>query len=309
MSAGASFWRHILAIPLFSCARSVLLPRAGGEERRCGDRLICSTYCFPRSRRRRYSRNSSTSETIGCILTVNQSGRQNRQTHEEPAHCAFPFRVLGSSPWAVRSGPEARICIRAGRPGRSRDRTEPWRKGGEARQGRARGYLPGSVYAPYFYSDLGYDSGLGLDSADEPMLDAPPIVYREPYQAAAAPPKPVEGPVLLELQGDHWVRTAGNGPPQIVGQSSRPEPERTPNQSVAAPSAVLVFRDGHTEEIGKYCIMGANIRISTDYWSTGSWTQTVKIPDLDIPATLKLNQQRGTNFRLPSSPYEVMIGG
>jgi hypothetical protein len=115
--------------------------------------------------------------------------------------------------------------------------------------------------------------------------------------------------VLLELQGDHWVRTTSYGQPQIVGQLYRPEPEQASNPPAAPPSAVLVFRDGHKEEIGKYCIIGATIHIDTDYWSTGSWTRTVQIPDLNVPATLKLNQERGTHFRLPSGPYEVMIGG
>jgi hypothetical protein len=110
------------------------------------------------------------------------------------------------------------------------------------------------------------------------------------------------------LQGGHLVRVIPNGQPQTAGKSSRPQPEKASNLPTAAPSAVLVFRDGHKEEIGKYCIKGSTIQISSDYWSTGSWTQTVQISDLDVPATLKLNQERGTNFRLPSGPYEVMIG-
>jgi hypothetical protein len=114
---------------------------------------------------------------------------------------------------------------------------------------------------------------------------------------------------MLELQGDNWVETKSYGPPQVVGQVYRPEPISASNTAAAAPSAVLVFRDGSRQEIGHYCIIGATIRISTDYWSTGSWTRTVAISELDVPATLKLNQERGTHFRLPSGPYEVMIGG
>jgi hypothetical protein len=75
------------------------------------------------------------------------------------------------------------------------------------------------------------------------------------------------------------------------------------------PPAVLVFRDGHQEQIGQYRIMGTTIYVNTDYWSSGAWTRTIPLADLDVPATLKLNQQRGANFRLPSSPDEVMIGG
>ena len=133
----------------------------------------------------------------------------------------------------------------------------------------------------------------------------------------------------LELEGDHWVRITPYGPPQTVGQAAAPSnlPERasiahpeTPaaarTQATAAakppaplPPAVLVFRDGHQEQIGQYRIMGATIYVNTDYWSSGAWTRTIPLADLDVPATLKLNQQRGANFRLPSSPDEVMIGG
>lgn len=168
-------------------------------------------------------------------------------------------------------------------------------------------------YAPYFYPGYGYDSDYGLNSGYELTPDeAPPQPVAEETSPAATPQtpeKPAEGPVLLELQGDHWVRITSNGPPQTVGQLYRPQPEKASNPPTAAASAVLVFRDGHEEEIGKYCIIGETIHVTADYWSTGSWTRTVKILDLDVPATLKLNQERGTNFRLPSGPYEVMVGG
>jgi hypothetical protein len=71
---------------------------------------------------------------------------------------------------------------------------------------------------------------------------------------------------------------------------------------------MLVFRDGHQEAIGRYTIMGTTIYVSTEYWTSGAWTRSVQIAELDVPATLKLNRERGANFRLPSGPEEVMIG-
>ena len=73
------------------------------------------------------------------------------------------------------------------------------------------------------------------------------------------------------------------------------------------PPAVLVFRDGHKQEIEKYTIVGATIYTNADYWSSGSWTREVQIVELDVPATLKLNRERGAKFSLPSGPNEVMI--
>jgi hypothetical protein len=221
-------------------------------------------------------------------------------------HIALSFTALAavlvvSSTHAQRRGFASAPLARGGvafarpRPVRSFD----------GRQSHARRFFPAAGYAPFAYADSGFNS------AYEPMLDSPSpqIVYSEPYQIAPpAPPKPVEGPVLLELQGDHWVRTTSHGPPQIVGQLQRPEANVPTNPTTAEPSVVLLFRDGHREEIGKYCIVGSAIHISTDYWSTGAWTRTVEISQLDVAGTLKLNQERGTHFRLPSSPNEVMIG-
>jgi hypothetical protein len=129
---------------------------------------------------------------------------------------------------------------------------------------------------------------------------------------------------VLELQGDRWVRITNFGESQTVLQSSETGQERTVNPRSALPAAisrraqtaepvaklppaVLVFRDGHTEEIGKYMIRGATLYTSADYWSSGSWTRKIPIADLDVPATLKLNQERGAKFSLPSGPNEVMI--
>lgn len=70
---------------------------------------------------------------------------------------------------------------------------------------------------------------------------------------------------------------------------------------------MIVFRDGHMEEVEKYVIRGNVLYTSADYWTTGSWTRKIPVTDLDVPATLKLNQQRGAKFDLPSSPTEVMV--
>jgi hypothetical protein len=77
--------------------------------------------------------------------------------------------------------------------------------------------------------------------------------------------------------------------------------------SPALPRAVLLFRDGRKEEIERYVIQNDVIYVASDYWSTGSWTKQIPIAQLDVPATLKLNQQRGAKFRLPSGPGEIAV--
>lgn len=165
----------------------------------------------------------------------------------------------------------------------------------------------GGAYFPFFWDD--YDD-YGPD-----VVEAPPqtIVVQTPQPAAqaVAPPAPAE-PLVIELRGDRWVKLNGYG----EAQSTR---ELTPKQSTGManveasrppaplPSAVLVFRDGHQEEVGNYVIVGSTIYARSDYWTSGSWTRKVEMVELDLPTTLKVNQERGAQFRLPSSPIEIMM--
>jgi len=73
------------------------------------------------------------------------------------------------------------------------------------------------------------------------------------------------------------------------------------------PPAVLVFHDGRREEVSEYSIISGTIYSKADYWTTGSWTRKIQIADLDVPTTLKVNQERGVKFILPASPNQIVI--
>jgi hypothetical protein len=175
---------------------------------------------------------------------------------------------------------------------------------------RTRRYNSGSLFASPFYSDYDYEP--------EAIDEAPSQGFFPSAQSASpgSTPKPAEF-LVLELQGDHWVRLTNYGQSQ-TGQFHQLQPEQT-SATLASrqiqpaepftdlPLAVLVFRDGHQEQIGKYVIKDAAIYASADYYATGSWTKKVPIAALNVPATLRLNRDRGTNFTLPSGPHEVMI--
>jgi hypothetical protein len=193
-----------------------------------------------------------------------------------------------------------------------------------ARGGGGGGYFAGSAFDPYDYSDYAYDAS--APGAEEMQATPPQIIFAQAAPPVAAPSANAHQSVVLELQGDHWVRILNYGQSQSDGQTStatlgqtsnatapreanpttprRTDAEATP---VAIPPATLVYRDGHQEEIGKYAIIGATIYTNGDYWSSGSWTRQIQIAELDVPATLKVNQERGANFSLPSGPNEVMI--
>jgi hypothetical protein len=156
----------------------------------------------------------------------------------------------------------------------------------------------GLNYYPY-YDYAAYDSEDGRDPR-EGSLEAPPariIVQTAAPASSAVAPKPPES-LVMELRGDHWVR---------LTSSSTEFYEKSVNPPPALPPAILVFPDGHQEEAAKYTIVGKTISIKSDYWTSGSWTRTVPIADLDLPATLRANQARGANFRLPSRPGEVIM--
>jgi hypothetical protein len=169
---------------------------------------------------------------------------------------------------------------------------------------RRSGPLPYYPY-PYYDYDYGYDS----EQASQPQ-----VVVAPPLSAPAAPvAAPVE-PLLIEWQGDHYVRMTLSQKAS-AGAESGPDysEENAPGRKGAVqrprelPPAVLVFRDGRKEEVSDYTIMSGTIYSKADYWNNGSWTNKIQIADLDVPATLKLNQERGLEFALPAGPNEVVM--
>src|SRR5713101_1332213 len=165
--------------------------------------------------------------------------------------------------------------------------------------------------APYFYPD--YDDYISEPVATEP----PPVVVVQSAPAATQVPAAAPEPLLLEWQGDHWVRVTSYGQSATGAQpdySARSNRRSAPSARHSAgqppselPPAVLVFRDGRKEEVSSYTIVGGTMYTKADYWTSGSWTKKIQIADLDLPATLRLNQERGVKFALPAGPYEVVM--
>ena len=70
---------------------------------------------------------------------------------------------------------------------------------------------------------------------------------------------------------------------------------------------MLVFRDGHSETTSAYAVIGDALYEQSNYWASGSWTKKVAMADLDLPATIRANQQRGVVFKVPAGPNEVVL--
>lgn len=61
------------------------------------------------------------------------------------------------------------------------------------------------------------------------------------------------------------------------------------------PTTVLIFRDQHQREIQNYAIVDGLL------WSfTPQRIEKVPLAILDIPATIKANEERGVDFHLPA---------
>jgi hypothetical protein len=149
--------------------------------------------------------------------------------------------------------------------------------------------------APYFYSDY---------NSYEPEYQTPPPAA-PPAPVVQVKTEPLPDAVLLELRGNQWVKVTNFGEASAQTLGAAATVPALPQKEM--PPAVLIYRDGHSEEVSSYSIIGPVMYTKSDYWSSGAWTRTIQIADLDVPATLLQNQQRGVKFELPSGPDEVII--
>ncbi len=192
-----------------------------------------------------------------------------------------------------------------------------------------RGMILGS---PFFYPD--YDGSapyaIGSDVEGDLGSAASRVVLLQPVSADDSPRKTRLTPLLIEWQGDRYVRfggteeTAERGtathpdyaeptiaktpakPAMSATQMSATQKERSESPSPRIPPAVLVYRDGHREEIPDYAIADGVIYVRGNNWQNGYWTKHIPLSALDAPATMQANQQRGVKFMLPSAPNVVI---
>jgi hypothetical protein len=152
---------------------------------------------------------------------------------------------------------------------------------------------------PYFYPDYPVQS-LAYDAP------APPVVVVQQTAAAAADPQRLPESVLIEWQGDHYARSNSQDEARAQQDYSEAASRSVTTAAADLPPAVLIYRDGHREQVFDYVIESGKLYARGNYWVDGYWNKTVQLAALDIPATLKANQQSGVKFVLPSYPNEVV---
>ncbi len=124
------------------------------------------------------------------------------------------------------------------------------------------GYVPGTFDA-YSYAPYA--------GSPYPPQYAPPAYY---VSRSAPPPAP--------------------SAPQPESYQRQPSNSHQTSEQPAEPT-VLVFRDGHREKIANYAIMG-----STLFVLSGPRAR-IPVAELDIPATERVNQDRGIDFKVPKA--------
>src|SRR5271155_978340 len=189
--------------------------------------------------------------------------------------------------------------------------------GGGAPSGFSRGVNVSFAGRPYSRS-FGRDAiFLGdpfySDYQVAPVTVPPQFVIVQPAPVADTQPEIKSEPLMIELQGNRYVRFGGrqqsaergaNAPPDYAEVDAGDSPQTRP--PAALPPAVLIFKDGHREQVPEYAIVGSTIYASGDYWQSGHWTKNIQYSALDIPATIQANHQAGIRFSLPSGPNEVV---
>ena len=148
--------------------------------------------------------------------------------------------------------------------------------------GSANPFFGGTVYVPYAYPAY----------IAEPMVDD-----SGPYETVA-PEQPAADSIQRELNS--LKATIDDYRDELRSTHSKPhdrEPEALPQsqQPVAdQPKTVLIFKDGHQVTVMNYAIVGTTL-----YDLSDGRQKKVALAELDLPATVKQNDERGVEFLLP----------
>ena len=146
-------------------------------------------------------------------------------------------------------------------------------------------------------------------------------------------------PLLIELQGDRYVRVTSAAidgealplrmAPPNNGQLNNAHPSKSGSSHLTKPSAhnsapspapitaaapparnlppaVLVFRDGHSEEVHDYTIADGVLYARGDFYTDGYWNKKIDLSALNLTATMQTNSTHNLKFVIPSSPNEVI---
>ena len=198
-----------------------------------------------------------------------------------PNHAA-PFGVPNIAPSVTSLGPYGYCCSRPSNiPYRNPAFPNYHNRFNRGYGGYGYGY---GAAMPYYYLYPAYDPGYDASGGGAYLYSGPPQSQTPLGEQTlhiivdTAPPRP--HPASDELADEQPVKPA----PQA------PAPEVKPGVPT-----ILVFRDGHTQEVTNYAIMGQTVYVFDNR------TKKIALADLDVPATVKANDDQGIEFQVPKT--------
>jgi hypothetical protein len=169
---------------------------------------------------------------------------------------------------------------------------------------RSHAFSPGTIFlGDPFYQDYPVSP---LSLPPQYIVVQPPAIVDTSLETKSEP-------LMIELQGQRYVRFGGRRQSTESGTTASPDYAGSDvgNASHAQaqselPPTLLIFRDGHRELVPEYAIVGATLYAHEDYWQSGQWMKNIQLSTVNIPATVRANQNNGIKFTLPSAPNEVI---
>jgi hypothetical protein len=213
--------------------------------------------------------------------------------------------------------------------------------GGFARSKHTSTFRRSAPYSPYtslpfpFFNDSFdpddiYSTGYPVASELPPfLLQAAAALAGSDYRGNVSAPyddrQPTSQPLMIELQNGRYVRVRSPGDDSEAKDAEAkngavrdgnireltlaPQNARSPAASSPAPDllpAVIVFRDGHSEEVRDYTIADGILYARGDYYTQGYWNKKIALSTLNLAQTIQANTSRNVRFVLPTSPNEVI---
>jgi len=163
------------------------------------------------------------------------------------------------------------------------------------RHGRNQGFIP--VYVPYSYP-------YGTYAVYDPQVQQPGQQPGQPVQVDIHiddrrsedddyRDRHDDGAFRRERERERDERET-NGERNRRPEASQVEPARAPEPPQEIIPAVLIFNDGQKREVRNYAIVG---KVLYDLETMAS--RKIQLADVDLPATVKANEERGVDFTLP----------
>lgn len=149
-------------------------------------------------------------------------------------------------------------------------------------------------FSPYPYYGYGYGGGLYIDSSDYANYANPngAGAFTPGYQPPEDQP-PVQVIVMPAQAAPPAAPASAYAPQQNPPANAQPEPP-APTENVTP--TVLVFKDGHQQEVRNYAIVGQTLYVLESFSA-----KKIPLSDLDLKATVKANEDQGVEFVLPAA--------